>query len=151
MKKIKIGIDNIHDIYLRVQGDELRIDDESNDGVIKCSIKKLRETIHILEDVYKKRHNLQRNIYGYGSNTIQLSHYQDIIGKCVFRSNYIVISHMPAIIKMLKSVKVKKEKYVLNKDSLFSLGVDDLVNLEQTMQRRKRVLTDDNGYKYIEV
>lgn len=151
MKKIEIGIDNMHDIYLRVQGDELRIDDESNDGVIECSIKKLRETIRIIEDAYKKRHNLHGNVYGYGSNTVQLSYYQTSIGKHVFRGNYIVISHMPAIIKMLKSVKVEKEKYILNKDSLFSLGVDDLVRLKQTMQRRKRVLTDDNGDKYIEV
>lgn len=151
MKKIEIGIDNIQDIYLRVQGDELRIDDESNDGVIECSIKKLRETIRIIEGAYKKHKDLNPAIYGYRSQTIQLSYYQSSIGKKVFRGNYIIIGHMPAIIKMLKSVKVEKEKYILNKDSLFSLGVNDLVHLKQTMQRRKRVLTDDNGYKYIEV
>ena len=151
MRKVEIGIDNIQDIYLRVQGDELRIDDESNDGVIVCSIKKLRETIRIIEDAYKQRNHLSINTHGYGRNTVQLSYYQTSIGKHVFRGNYIVITHLPMIIKMLKSVKVEKEKYILNKDSLFSLGVNDLVHLKQTMQRRKRVLTDDNGDKYIEV
>lgn len=151
MKKIEIGIDNIDDIYLQLRGDELRIYDESNDGVIECSINNLRETIRIIEDVYRKRHNLQGNIYGYGSNTVQLLYYQTSIGKHVFRGNYIVISHLPAIIKMLKSVSVEKEKYILNKDSLLGLSVNNLVYLKQTMKRRKRVLTDNIGNKYIEV
>jgi hypothetical protein len=151
MKKVEIGIDNIQDIYLRVQGDELRIDDESNDGVIECTIKSLRDTIRIIESAYKKRHDLTDHTYGYGGNTIQLSYYQNSIGKRVFRGNYIVISHLPAIIKMLKSVKVEKEKYILNQESLLGLSISDLAYLKQTMRRRKRVLIDDNGHKYIEV
>lgn len=151
MRKIEIGIDNIQDIYLRVQGDELRIDDETNDGVIECNIANLRKTIKIIEGAYKKHNDLIYHVYGCGRNTIQLSHYQPSIGKEVFRGNYIIISHIPAIIKMLKSVKVSKVKYILNKNSLLDLGVNDLVFLKQTMQRRKRVLTDNNGYKYIEV
>lgn len=151
MRKVEIGIDNIQEIYLRLQGDELRIEDETNDGAIECTIGNLRDTIKILEDAYKKRHSLNNNVYGWASNTIQLSYYQASIGKNIFRGNYIIISHLPLIIKMLKSVKVEKEKYILNKDSLFSLGIDDLEYLKQTMQRRKKVLTDENGCKYIEV
>lgn len=151
MKRIEIGIDNIQGIYLRIQGDELRIDDYSNDGVIECNIANLRNAIRIMEEAYRNRENLQEVVYGYGSNTVQLSYYQRSIGKRVFDSNYIVISHLPAIIKMLKSVKVEKEKYILNKDSLFGLSVNDLNHLKQIMRRRKRVLTDDNGHKYIEV
>ncbi len=151
MRKVEIGIDNIQDIYLRIQGDELRIDDETNDGVIECDIKNLRETIKIIEGAYKKHNDLRHHVYGCGRNTIQLSHYQNSIGKEVFLSNYIIISHMPAIIKMLKSVKVEKVKYILNKDSLLGLGINDLIYLKQTMKRRKRVSTDNNGCKYIEV
>ena len=151
MKKIEIGIDNIDDIYLQLLGDELRIYDKSNDGVIECSINNLRETIRIIEGAYKKHKDLNPAIYGYGSQTIQLSYYQSSIGKKVFRGNYIIISHMPAIIKMLKSVSVEKEKYILNKDSLLGLSVNNLVYLKQTMKRRKRVLTDNIGNKYIEV
>jgi hypothetical protein len=151
MKKIEIGIDNIQDIYLRVQGDELRIDDESNDGVIECSIKNLRETIRIIEEAYKKHKDLSPSLYGYQCGTIQLSYYQTSIGKKVFSGNYIIISHMPAIIKMLKSVKVEKDKCILHKDNLIGLSINDLVYLKRTMKRRKRVLTDNNGCKYIEV
>lgn len=151
MGKIEIGIDNIQDIYLRVEGDKLQIDDESNDGVIKCSIKNLKDTIRIIERAYKNHNNLSYHVYGSGHNTVQLSAYQQSIGVYVFYSNYIVVSHMPNIIKMLKSVKVEKEKCILDKDRLFDLGINDLVNLKQTMRRRKKVLTDENGYKYIEV
>lgn len=151
MKRIEIGIDNIQGIYLRIQGDELRIDDYSNDGVIECNIANVRNAIRIMEEAYRNRENLKEVVYGYGCNTVQLSYYQRSIGKRVFDSNYIVIEHLPAIIKMLKSVKVEKEKYILNKDSLFGLSVNDLNHLKQIMRRRKRVLTDDNGHKYIEV
>lgn len=151
MKKVEIGIDNIEDIYLRLQGDELRIDDESNDGVIECSLGNLRETIRIIEGAYKKRKVLNQSIYGYGNSTIQLSYYQNSIGKHVFRGNFIIISHIPDIIRMLKSVKIEKEKVILNRDSLFGLSINDLEYLKQTMKRRKKLLTDNNGCKYIEV
>lgn len=151
MKKVEIGIDNIQNIYLRLYEDKLRIDDESNDGVIECKLGNLKQTIKILKDVYKQNEDLRRDVYGYGRKTIQLSYYQASIGKRVFQGNYIIINHMPAIIKMLKSVKIEKEKYILNKDSLSTLSVNDLVCLQQTMKRRKKVLTDNNGEKYIEV
>lgn len=151
MGKVKIGIDHIGTISLRLIGNTLRIDDIANDGVIGCTISNLRDTIRIIEDAYKNYHNLDFMVYGHGRDTIQLSDYQRCIGKNVFRGNYIVIEHMPDIIKMLKSVKVEKEKYILNKDSLLRLGINDLECLNQTMRRRKKVFTDNNGCKYIEV
>lgn len=151
MGKVEIGIDNIGTIDLRLKGDNLRIDDFSNDGVIECTIGNLRKAIRIIEDVYKNRDNLISLVYGVCRDTIQLSYYQKSIGKNVFRSNYIVIENLPTIIKMLKSVKVEKEKYILNKDSLLGLGINDLEYLKQTMSRRKKVLTDNSGNKYIEV
>lgn len=151
MKKVEIGIDNIQYIYLRLCGDVLRVHDESNDGVIECTIENLRKTIRLIEDVYKKHKDLNPEIYGSHKHTIQLSYYQVTVGKNVCRGNYILIHNMPTIIKMLKSVKVEKKKYILNKYNLCSLCVKDLESLKQTMKRRKKVLTDENGYKYIEV
>lgn len=151
MKRVQIGISHIGDIHLRVDGDELRIDDENNDGVIECKFGNLRKTIQIIEDVYKQCNDLDQVVYGYGRHTIQLGFYQDRLGLKVFRANYIIVKHMPTIIKMLKSVKIEKEKFVLNRDSLFDLDISDLTYLKQTMQRRKKVLTDENGCKYIEV
>lgn len=151
MKQVEIGIENIDDIYLRYEDGMLCIEDESNDGVIQCSLKNLQQTIKIINDAYRKRVGLSQPIYGSSRETIHLSYYQTSIGKNVFYSNYIRINHMPDIVKMLKSVKVEKEKYVLNNDSLFKLCINDLVYLKQTMRRRKKVLTDENGCKYIEV
>jgi hypothetical protein len=151
MKKVTIGISRIGMIYLRVKEGELRIDDESNEGVIQCTIANLRKTIRIIENAYKKRYDLEEYIYGYGLNTIQLSYYQNSIGEDVFRGNFIVIEHLPDIIKMLKSVKIEKDKYILDRDSLFDLSINDLMYLKQNMKRRKKVCTDNNGYKYIEV
>ena len=151
MKKIEIGIDNIQDIYLRVQGDELRIDDESNDGVIECSLQNLKKTIQLLENAYAKREDLSLTAYGVGRRTIQLSYYQNSIGRHVCRGNYIIISHLPDIIKMLKRVKICKEKCVLDKQRLMGLDVYDLEELRATMKRRKKVLVDSEGNKYIEV
>ena len=151
MKKFEIGIDNIQDIYLRVQGDELRIDDESNDGVIECSLQNLKKTIRLLENAYAKHEDLSLTAYGVGRRTIQMSYYQNSIGKHVFRGNYIIINHLPDIIKMLKSVKICKEKCVLDKQRLMGLDVDDLEELRATMKRRKKVLVDSEGNKYIEV
>ena len=151
MGKFEIGINHIGAIYLRVKDNELRIDDESNGGIIQCTAKNLRETIRIIEEAYEKCHDLNPAIYGYGCDTINLTKYQSHIGKHVFWGNYIKIRHMPTIIKMLKSVKAEKKKYILNKDSLSGLSIDDLVYLKQTIRRRKKVLTDNNGYKYIEV
>jgi hypothetical protein len=151
MKKVEIGIDQLQGIFLRQCCDELRIDDYSNDGVIECNIANLKNAIRIIEDAYRNREDLQGVVYGYGNNTVQLSYYQRSIGKRVFESNYIVISHLPAIIKMLKSVKVEKEKYILDKESLFGLSINNLAHLKHVMKRRKRVFTDDNGHKYIEV
>ena len=151
MRKIKVGIYNIGNIYLQVNGDIIRINDISNDGVIECEICKLRETIRIIEQAYRKQKNRDSVPYGYGKKTINLQFYQTNIGKRVFRSNYIMIIHIPDIIKMLKSVKFEKEKYILNKDSMLGLCIKDLARLNQSMRRRKRVLTDNNGNKYIEV
>lgn len=151
MEKVKIGIDRLHSIRLRLSGDTLRIDDASNDGVIVCDIKNLKKTIRIIEEAYKNHGDLNQYVYGYGRNTIQLEYYQRITGGVVFNSNYISIQSMPTIIKMLKSVKIERGKYIFNKDSLLSLGINDLEYLNQTMRRRKKVLTDNNGCKYIEV
>ena len=151
MRKIKVGIYNIGNIYLQVNGDIIRINDISNDGVIECEICKLRETIRIIEQAYRKQKNRDSVPYGYGKKAINLQFYQTNIGKRVFRSNYIMIIHIPDIIKMLKSVKFEKEKYILNKDSMLGLCIKDLARLNQSMRRRKRVLTDNNGNKYIEV
>ena len=151
MKKVKIGIEKVNNIFLEIRGDELRINDYSNDGVIECKIDKLRKTISIIKDAYKNRNKIQGHSLGYGGKTIQLNRYQIDIGKRVFHGNFIIISHMPTIIKMLKSVKVEKEKRILDKDSLLTLCVSDLEYLNKTMRRRKRVLLDNNGCKYIEV
>lgn len=151
MGKVEIDIEQIGTICLRLKGNSLHIDDLSNDGIITCGIKDLKKTIRIIEDAYKNRNNLESNVYGYGRNTIQLTYYQYSICKNVFYGNYIEIKHMPAIIKMLESVKVEKEKYILNKESLFGLSIDELDDLKQTMRKRKKVLTDRNGCKYIEV
>lgn len=151
MGKVEIGVNNIGTIYLQLSEDRLRIDDEINDGFIVCHIKKLRDTIRIIENAYKKRDNLHYSVYGSSHLSIQLTEYQRRINKAVFYSNYIRIDHMPAIIKMLKSVKVKKEKYILDNNSLLNLCINDLIILQQTMKRRKKVLTDNNGCKYIEV
>lgn len=151
MGKVKIGIEYIQNVCLRLRGNELYINDTTNDGVIVCAIKNLRDTIRIIEEAYKNHRNLNIHVYGHGRNTIQLRTYQSCIGKHVFDSNYILIRSMPTIIEMLKSVKVEKEKYILNKDSLFVLNINDLENLKQTMRRRRKVLTDSNGCKYIEV
>lgn len=151
MGKVKIGIDSIGNVSLRLRGDKLRIEDWSNDGVIECAIKNLRKTICIIEEAYKNHNNLENHVYGCGRHTIHLSYYQRTIGKQVFNSNYIVINNIPKIIKMLKSVRVEKKKYILNNNSLLSLGINDLIELQQIMKRKKKVLTDNNGYKYIEV
>ena len=151
MSKIKIGIDEIGDIHLRVVEDRIHIDDFSNDGVIECKINKLRETIQIIEQAYRERINLDRNIFAHNRDAIQLQYYQKSIGKEIFKSNYIVIVHIPDIIKMLKSVKIEKEKYILNKDSMLGLGINDLMSLNKSMRRRKKVYTDNDGNKYIEV
>jgi hypothetical protein len=151
MKKIKIGIDRARCIHLRLDGDKLRIDDESNSGVIECTIANLKKTIRMIKHVYDNHRDLDNIVYGADYKTIQLSYYQDSIGNKVCRGNYIVISHMPMIIKMLKSVKVEKEKYILNKDSLSGLSIYDLEYLTRTMRRRRKIMIDDNGCKYIEV
>lgn len=151
MSKIKVGIYNIGNVYLRVVEDRIRIDDASNDGVIDCKIDNLSKAIQIIEQAYRERTNLDISTYGYGGKTIQLQYYQIATGKAVFQSNYIMITHIPDIIKMLKSVKFKKEKYILNKDSMLGLGINDLARLKRTMERRKKVLTDNSGNKYIEV
>jgi hypothetical protein len=150
MKKIKIGIDRLGYISLRLNGDKLRIDDESNNGVIECTIANLKNTIRMIKHVYDNHRDLDDILYGAGCETIQLSYYQDNIGNHVCRGNYIVISHMPKIIKMLKSVKVDKEKYILNKNSLSGLSIYDLEYLTRTMRRRRKIMIDDNGCKYIE-
>ena len=147
MSKIKIGIDNIDSIYLRVNGNEILINDLSNDGVIECGIDRLSDAIKIIEQAYEER----ANNYGFCDSTIQLQFYQTKIGKKVFKSNFIKIAHMPDIIRMLKSVKIEKEKYILNKDSMLGLGINDLMNLNKSMRRRKKVYTDNDGNKYIEV
>ena len=151
MSKIKVGIYNIGNIYLRVDGNEIRIDDNNNDGLISCKIDNLRETIQIIEQAYREKDNIDIVAYGYNRKTIQLQSYQISIGKKVFKSNFILIAHIPDIIKMLKSVKIEKEKYILNKDSMLGLSIKDLVRLTKTMRRRKIVLTDNSGNKYIEV
>lgn len=151
MRKIKTEITNIGDIYLGVNGYEIRIDDKCNDGEIVCKIGNLRETIRIMEQAYKERTNLWSDVYGYNRNAIQLRYYQRTIGKEVFKSNYIMIEHIPLIIKMLKGVRFEKEKYVLNKDSMLGLCINDLIRLNNAMRRRKTVLTDNSGNKYIEV
>lgn len=151
MGKVKVGIERIQSITLRLQGDNLRIDDSSNDGMIICAIKDLKKTIRIIEHAYKGREDLSPAIRGFYGGTINLGYYQTSIRKQVFHGNYIETSHIPTIIKMLKSVKVEKEKYILNKDNLSCLSISDLEYLKQTMRRRKKVLTDNNGYKYIEV
>lgn len=151
MKKIKIGIGNIDDIFLESDGVTLCLNDYSNDGVIECKLDKLQETISIIENAYKNRNIIQHHSLGYNRKTINLVNYQTDIGKRVFYGNYILISHMKTIIKMLKSVSVEKEKRILEKDNLLNLCIEDLEYLNKTMKRRKRVLIDSNGCKYIEV
>lgn len=151
MGKVKVGIDKIGSIRLWVLENEIRLHDSRNDGIVACKIDKLRETIRIIEQAYRKRANLSSSILGYSGKTIQLQYYQTSIGEIVFRSNYIEIRHIPDIIKMLKSIKIEKEKYILNKDSMLGLCINDLVRLNQSMRRRKTVLTDNSGNKYIEV
>ena len=147
MSKIKIGIVNIDSIYLRVNGNEILINDLSNDGVIECGIDSLSDAIKIIEQAYEE----QATNYELYDNTIPLHFYQTKIGKKVFKSNFIRIAHIPDIIRMLKSVKIEKEKYILNKDSMLGLGINDLMNLNKSMRRRKKVYTDNDGNKYIEV
>lgn len=151
MKKVHIGINNIGNIQLRMNGDKLRIDDANNDGVIECTVGNLRKTIRFIKEAYKNRHDPNLTPYGYGHKTIQLSHAQSLRGLDIFRANYIIMDNMPDIIKMLESVDIEKDKYILHKDKLLGLGIDELVYLKQTMKRRKKVFTDDNGCKYIEV
>lgn len=151
MKNFEIGISNIGSIHLEIQGDKLRIDDDYNAGVIICNIKNLRKTIYLIEEIYKNHQNLDSSYYGYNNKTVNLSCYQTRTGKRVCEGNYIEIRSMPKIIKMLKSVKAKKCKYILSKDNLFRLSPNELVCLQKTMQRRKKVLTDNNGCNYIEV
>jgi hypothetical protein len=151
MEKVKIGIRNIEDITLHLHGNDLRIDDYSNDGVIECSLQSLKKTIKLLENAYAKREDLSFTVFGASQRTIQMQYYQTSIGEHVFRGNYIIINHIPDIIKMLKSVKICKEKCVLDKLHLMGLNLDDLEELNATMRRRKKVLVDSEGNKYIEV
>lgn len=151
MEKVKIGIRNLEDITLSLHGDELRIDDYTNDGVIECSLQNLKKTIRLLENAYAKREVLSFSVFGVNRRTIQMNCYQNSIGEYVFRGNYIIINHIPDIIKMLKSVKICKEKCVLDKQHLMGLNLDDLEELNATMRRRKKVLMDSEGNKYIEV
>lgn len=151
MEKVKIGIQNINDITLSLHGNELRIDDYTNDGVIECSLRNLKKTIRILENAYAMRDDLNYSAYGASRRTMQMAFYQSSIHEDVFRGNYIIINHIPDIIKMLKSVKVCKEKCVLDKQRLMGLSVGDLEELRATMKRIKKVLVDSEGNKYIEV
>lgn len=151
MKKVTIGISNIGSIYLRVKDGYLSIEDLNNDGAIECSIKDIKKAIRIIKDVYNNHSELSNIPYGSSGNTIHLGRYQISNGLKVFASNYIIISHMPDIIKMLKSVKVEKVKYILEQDSLLGLCLDELLYLKNTMNRRRKILVDDSCSKYIEV
>lgn len=150
MREVEIGIRNIDTLYLQSYSDELRIDDERNDGVIECRFENLKKTIRILQDVYNKRESFNQYVCG-GRNTLHLGEYQRQNNLQVFRANYIIIDHIPAMIEMLESVKIKKVKYILEKDSLIGLNLNDLLSLKNTMRRRKKILIDNSGSKYIEV
>lgn len=149
--KVDIGIRDIGLIHLGEDDDYLEINDWSNDGYIKFKTRNIKKVIHFIKNIYNNHRKLDGILYGYDRRAIKLECCQSKLGLNILKSNYITISHMPDIIKMLKSVKVEKEKYILEKDNLAKLNINDLLDLQRIMKRRKKVFVDNNNSKYIEV